>query len=313
MICVAGWHLIASSETAAAEPPCVHELVYEAIFGVSMVQVEVENSQPLTFIVDSGASQTALTDPLMAEGLGLEPGGFGLSRGLGAGAKATVISKEVALRHQGVEILRTQLAVHDIGQTLLHQSGRHIDGIIGYDLFKHYVVEFEPLGGRLRLHDPETFEYRGDGWILPLAIEDRRPVVGARVVVKGDKVIPVKLMVDTGSSRTLSLLTGSRRRLKPPVETRSSTSLGITGNVDVQIGRIERLEISSITLTNAETTWVEPYRVPATRNIDGLNGILGNRFLEMFRVFFDYSGGRLILERPEQFSTIQPPLISSSD
>ena len=89
--------------------------------------------------------------------------------------------------------------------------------------------------------------------------------------------------------------------------------MGITGEVDVQYGRIERLEISSITLANVETSWVEPYRVPATGNIDGLNGILGNRFLEMFRVIFDYNGGRLILERPRQITAIQPPLTSSSD
>ncbi len=314
--CVAGWGLIAFSQTIVpdkVESPCIHELVYESIFGISLVQAEVEGSQPLTFLVDTGATQSALNDPLLAAGVGLEPGRMGLSRGLGAGAKPTVISNEVALRHHGIEILRTEFAVHDIGPMLLRQSGRNIDGIIGYDLFDRYVVEFEPLGGRLRLHDPETFEYNGGGWVLPLAIEDRRPIIDARVVVKGDKVVPVKLMVDTGSSRTLSLLIGSRRRLKPPAGTLASTSLGVTGEVTVQVGRIKRLEISSITLSPAETTWVEPYRVPAARNIEDLNGILGNRFLMMFRVFFDYNGGRLILEKPRQITAILPPITSSSD
>ncbi len=75
----------------------------------------------------------------------------------------------------------------------------------------------------------------------------------------------------------------------------------------MQVGRIERLEISSITLSQAETAWVEPYRVSAARNIEDLNGILGNRFLGMFRVFFDYNGGRLILERPQPIRAILPP------
>jgi hypothetical protein len=47
---------------------------------------------------------------------------------------------------------------------------------------------------------------------------------------------------------------------------------------------------------NVETTWVEPYRIPAARNIDDLNGVLGNPLLNDYHVFFDYRGGRLILE-----------------
>jgi hypothetical protein len=32
------------------------------------------------------------------------------------------------------------------------------------------------------------------------------------------------------------------------------------------------------------------------RNIPNLNGIVGNQLLRRFRIFFDYRGGRLILE-----------------
>ena len=39
-----------------------------------------------------------------------------------------------------------------------------------------------------------------------------------------------------------------------------------------------------------------PYRIPAARNIDDLNGVLGNPLLNDYHVFFDYRGGRFILE-----------------
>ena len=45
-----------------------------------------------------------------------------------------------------------------------------------------------------------------------------------------------------------------------------------------------------------ETAWLGGQDVPAVRNIEDLNGILGNRFLSRLRVFFDYRGGRMILE-----------------
>ena len=308
-ICVVGWCASVFSQTVESEtdqPPCIHELVYESAFGVSLIEVEVAGSQPLTFLVDTGATQSAFNDTLMAESIGLEAASSGLARGLGAGAKPIVITNEAAVSHRGVELLRTDFAIHDIGPMLMRRSGRSIDGIIGYALFNRYVVEFEPLSGRLRLHDPETFSYDGDGWVLPMEIEDKRPTIEARVVVSGDRVIPVKLMVDTGSSRALSLLIGSKRRLNPPADTITSSGIGVTGEVAVQIGRIERLEISTITLSQAETAWVEPYRISAARNIEDLNGILGNRFLSMFRVFFDYNKGQLILERPRPIRAILP-------
>jgi hypothetical protein len=47
---------------------------------------------------------------------------------------------------------------------------------------------------------------------------------------------------------------------------------------------------------NVETAWMDAFRVPAVRNIEDLNGILGNQILSRFRAIFDYRGGRLILE-----------------
>jgi len=47
--------------------------------------------------------------------------------------------------------------------------------------------------------------------------------------------------------------------------------------------------------TNLETAWMEPYQIPAVRNIPNLNGILGNALLSRFRTVFDIRRGRLIL------------------
>jgi hypothetical protein len=49
---------------------------------------------------------------------------------------------------------------------------------------------------------------------------------------------------------------------------------------------------------------MEPFRVPAVRNIPKLNGIIGNPLLSRYHVFFDYRRGRLILEHPSDFPDI---------
>lgn len=281
----------------ANPPSCVHEIVYEPFAGLILVSLTIAGSPPLDFVLDSGATQSSITDPLLAWSLGLEVKESGLARGMGSGARRVAVSEDTGIRMDGIEVLRAPLVVHDIGARLAAVAGREIYGFLGADLFERFVVEIDPEGRRLLLHDPETFAYRGPGFELPLEVVDRRPVVnGAAVIKENGKQVPVRLVVDTGSSRFLALITRSGRHLKPPSEQTVGTSVGVVGETTVVVALTKRLQLGPIVAEGVETAWMEAFDVPAVRNIPKLNGILGNRFLRRFRVFFDYRGGRLIVE-----------------
>ena len=295
----------AFEEDGAAAASCVHELVYDPFAGLIMVSVTVAESPPLDFILDSGATQSAITDPYLANALGLEVAEVGLARGIGSGATRVLIAEDICIRGDGQELLRAPLVVHDIGGRLAAMAGRDIDGFLGAELFERYVVELDPVIRRLLLHDPETFIYSGQGEVLPLEVVDRRPVVEARVVIEaGKKPVPVRLVIDTGSSRYLTLITKSRRQLKPPAERTLGASVGVVGDTLVIVAPVDRLEIGSLLMQKVETAWMEPFRIPAVRNIPKLNGIVGNPLLSRYHVFFDYHRGRLILEHPSDFPDI---------
>lgn len=278
-------------------PSCVHETAYEPFAGLVLVSVTIAGSPQLDFVLDSGATSSSVTDPLLAWALGLEVKETGLARGVGSGATRVAVAKDTCIRIDGVEVLRTPLVVHDIGTRLAATAGREIHGFLGADLFERFVVEINPVGHRLLLHDPDTFDYRGPGFEVPLEVVDRRPVVNGTVVVKeGGKEVPVRLVADTGSGRFLALITKSRRHLKPPADQRMGASVGIVGDSTVVVALIRRLQLDSIVARDIETAWMEAFGLPAVRNIENLNGILGNQMLGSFRAFYDYRGGRLILE-----------------
>jgi hypothetical protein len=284
-------------EGNANQASCVHETVYEPFAGLILVSVTIAGSPPLDFVVDSGATSISLTDPLLAWALGLEVRETGLARGVGSGAKRVVVAEDTCVRIDGIEVLRAPLVIHDIGIRLAETAGREIHGFLGAGLFEQYVVEIDPVGRRLRLHNPDTFDYRGLGYQIPLEVVDRRPVVRGTVIVKeGGKEVPVKLVVDTGSGSLLALITKSRRHLKPPAEQKVGASIGVVGNSTVVVALTQQLQLGSIVARRVETSWMEAFGVPAVRNIENLNGILGNRLLSGFRAFYDYRGGRLILE-----------------
>jgi len=293
----AGGVVAQETDGSQAAPSCVHELVYEPFAGLILVPVTIGDSPQLDFILDSGANQSAVTDPYLANAIGLAVSNAGLARGMGSGATRVLIADDICIRGDGQEILRTPLVVHDIGERLAAMAGRDIHGFLGAELFHRYVVELDAENRRLLLHDPETFVYQGEGQVLPLEVIDGRPVIEGQVVVKeGEKPVPVRLVVDTGSSRYMTVITRSRRQLKPPEERTLSGSVGVVGDTLVVVGPVAELRLGTLVTSNLEAAWMEPFRIPAVRNIPKLNGILGNLLLSRYHVYFDYHHGRLILE-----------------
>jgi len=296
---ILGSAVLTANATATKPTPtsCVHEMRYEPFAGLIIVSMTIDDSPPLDFVLDSGATHSFLTDPLLAVGLGLEVTELGLARGVGLGTAPVLMVEKASIRNDGVEVLHAPLVVHDIGTRLEETAGREIHGFLGADIFENFVVEINPAGHRLLLHDPETFDADRAGLHVPLEIIDRRPIVRCSTVVKENgKEVPVRLMVDTGSNRALSFITKSARHLKPPSDRTDGESVGVVGETDVVVARTRKLSLGPIIARDIKTTWLRPIGMPAVRNIRELNGILGNRFLRQFRVFFDYRGNRMIFE-----------------
>lgn len=272
--------------------------MFEPFAGLILVPLQVAGSPPLDFVLDSGANRSSLSDPLLAAALGLDMSQRGVARGMGRGATEVLIAEPVPLQSQGFELLKIRLAVHDVGARLAARAGRELDGFLGRELFDSYVVEIDPGGRRLLLHDPSSFSYDGPGQVIPLDVKDGRAVVRARVRLSGREPVTVRLLIDTGSTRYLTLITGGRRRLEPPPEEGHATSIGTSGATRVTLGRVATVELGEIVMENVETAWVRALEIPATNTLPRLDGVLGNRLLARYRVFFDYRHHRLIFELP---------------
>ena len=124
---------------------CVHEMRYESVAGLIVVSLTIANSPPLEFVLDSGATQSSLTDPLLAAALGLRVRKSGLARGVGSAATWVLITERVRIRSDGIEILSAPLLIYDIGTRLEAAAGREIHGFLGADVFERYVVEILSL------------------------------------------------------------------------------------------------------------------------------------------------------------------------
>src|SRR5687767_7921045 len=133
------------------------------------MQVGVNNSRPLRFIFDTGASHTILHSRRGAE-LGLKPAGEELSGNATGGTIRGRMTSGVSLKVAGAEVSNQQVGLVDFPVP----PGFEFDGVIGYDFINDFVVEIDYLKKVMNLYDPRTYSYRGRGEVIPLLLADRR-------------------------------------------------------------------------------------------------------------------------------------------
>merc|ERR1712146_502852 len=88
--------------------------------------------------------------------------------------------------------------------------GVPVHGIIGYDVFRDFVVEVNYGKSIIKLYNNnEAFKVPKKAQKLTLAIEHKKAFLHASIVRESNKEVPVKLLVDTGSSDALWLFKDS--------------------------------------------------------------------------------------------------------
>jgi hypothetical protein len=182
--------------------------------------------------------------------------------------------------------------------------GRDIDGIIGGEFIRQFVIDVDYQARTLTLHDPKTYHYAGTGQILPLDFTgDNHPVVTATVTPAGASPLERRFVLDLGSGGSLILhspFVAEQHLLAPGTPTvRAIGSAGAGGRTTGQIGRVDTLQMGSLTLKNVLTMFSED-QAGAMAN-PALAGNIGAQIANRFRIVLDYSRKQLILEPSAAF------------
>ena len=172
---------------------------------------------------------------------------------------------------------------------------RFFDGVIGRGFFSSLVVEIDYAARLINLHDPRSYEYTGNGMSLPLEMDSNYIYVRTQVKAAGRPPVTVRLIVDTGSAGTLTLnkqFAAAHGLLPPAEQLAAANECGMGGLAEGPSyeGRLEGLQLGDFTLSNPATFFRH------TPVGEGYDGLLGNLVLRNFKVIFDFSRGRMILE-----------------
>ena len=273
----------------------VIEVPFEVESGWVVIPVSINGSRPLRFVLDSGAGAASITNAAIVDSLNLNIAGKMQVRGTGGGGAASEVSvaENVTFNIGGIELADGNLAIHS------SRSG--LDGVIGRPIFARLIVEIDWEKQVVRFHEPAKYKYSGSGKVLPLTFDEGgRPYTVGAVTMANDETIPVKLVVDTGGSHTLSLDLGSNSKIKLPEDaTKTVLGRGGSGEITGYTGRIRALELGGQTFKDVPTIF--PDSSSGTAGVNGRQGNLGSGILRRFKVIYDYGRKQMIVE-PNRFS-----------
>ncbi len=268
---------------------------FAIVNGHIALEVSVNGHAPTRIFCDTGGSNVIA--PRLARELGVASSGALQGTGTGEGSAAVALGKIESLAIGEATIRNQVFAVFDLSP-LEAVDGGPMPGIVGYELFKRFVVTIDYEHGRLTLTLPSAFHPPAGAVEVPFVFHGTKPQVQGSI----DGIAGV-FELDTGSRSSLDLT-------RPFVEehdlarrygatSEAITGWGIGGPVRSLLARAEVLTLGGIeirrvvALLSRQTTGAYADRA--------VSGNVGAGVLRRFTLTFDYPGQRIFFARNASF------------
>ncbi len=264
------------------------------------LQVRVNGSNPLWFILDTGASSGSFLNVKWVKPLGLQLQDKQVVSEPGGDVEMGSI-KGVSLSLPGVDLLDQNLLTAPLS-SLEPYVGRPVDGILGHDFVSQFVIEINYADRVINLYDPQTYRYSGSGEIIPVTIEKNMPFVQLKLLRPGRGTVKAKLELDTGSFEALGLNESFVRQvglISPTQKRLVERGVAIGGETKGYRTRIKGLRLGRYLISNPA--------INVTTDTGGYEGqtkaagVLGGEILRRFKTILDYHHGQVILEKNSRF------------
>lgn len=278
----------------------ITEVPFDCAFrGVAFVSGRVNDGPPMQFLLDTGGAGTHI-DQGLAKKLGFE-----MQRGV-ASASGNAELEVGVIPSATTQVGDVKYDGQLIASPLAHLEpifGRKLDGILGSDWMRNYVVEMDYVARRMRLYEPSSFSYNGKGATLPLTFSNGIPFIEMEVSLPNKKVLRGSFLVDTAGGWMAVHVYNSvakREGLLDGLTTLPEIGVGIGGTTQRVAARGTSLSIGSYRMRRPTVKFTEdPSGLRA--NSDSV-GLVGMEVFRKFKVTFDYSRNRVHLEPNAMFN-----------
>lgn len=283
-------------------------LSFKLLSNLIVLPIEV-NGKELNFILDSGVGSTILFNLNSKDSIPLHNLQKIKLQGLGSEeAVDAILSKGNIFKFNNVVGYgQSVYVIFDDSFDLSSKLGITVHGIIGYELFKNFVVNINYSSKRITFYNPTKYQYKNckKCETLPLEFYMYKPFVNVGVKLKSSphKITPVKLLIDSGGSDAMWLFENSHPDILPPKKYFVDfLGEGLSGSIYGKRAMIESLILGKHELKQPTVSYPDSVSVSFARKFEDRNGSLGANILKRFNVTFDYQNHKLTLKKASSFN-----------
>ena len=296
--------LIGLGQTYSLPDGQKHEKVkFQLINNLVIVPIEV-NGTPLSFVLDTGVSTPILFNLSDKDSIQINEVSEITIQGLGEGEPIQALgSRNNSFKLGSIENNSQKLyVVLDKSLNFSPSLGIPIHGIIGYDLFRDFVVEMNYSSRNIKFHDSEYYKYKKNkkNQTLPLSLVRKKAYVDGEVLLKNDEKVSVRMLLDTGSSDAIWLFENEDIRV-PENHYEDFLGRGLGGDIYGKRTRVKRMKLGNFALENAKAAFPDMVAFNAIKNLGNRNGSLGGEVLKRFNIIFDYRNQKITLRKNGNF------------
>jgi len=278
---------------------------FERYNNLIVIQVLLNKTIPLKFVLDTGVRTALLTDKTFADVLNISYDRKVKMVGADGVAIVTAyVANDISLELPGI-VSRSQsiLILEEDYLKLSNTLGTDIHGILGFDLFSRFVVQIDYDDDMLIIHQSKSFTPKKAYSRIPLSVEDTKPYISVVIKSLEGDILSSKLMVDTGASHSLLLNVGSDDQISlPKVTVRGHIGRGLGGDIDGDMGRVSSIQIGEFIFDQVIASYPDESAYSQYLERTGRQGTLGGGILGRFTAIFDYNNQMLYLKKNSHYN-----------
>lgn len=282
------------------------KIKFELINNLIVIPVEV-NGVRLSFLLDSGVSKPILFNIInLSDSLKIDHIETVFLRGLGGEGSIEALKSKHNIFKIGdaINVNQEIYVVFDEDINFTPRLGVPIHGIIGYDIFKDFVVEVNYGSKSLKLFNPSSYRYKKckKCQSFDLSLSQNKPYIDAMVEINS-KEIPVKLLIDTGGSDALWLFEDEEKGIMPLDDKYFEDYLGkgLSGSVYGKRSKIESFSLKDFEFKEVNVAFPDSTSISIARNYKDRSGSISGELLKRFNIIFDYANSKITLKKNSHF------------
>lgn len=182
--------------------------------------------------------------------------------------------------------------------------GTYVHGLIGYHIFRDFIVEIDYNAKWIKLHDHERFGERyqkkkasRDWSAIPLTIRNNKPYVDVQVIQRNGTSRTLNLLIDSGASHALSLYhSASDSIYLPEKKIRSFLGNGLSGEIYGYWGRVDELMFGGHSFEEPVASFPDEEGIRRAIVYSSRDGSIGSEILKRFKVMYNYRDSSMIIQ-----------------